>query len=265
MSQHLHTVIKLIEQSQTLNDTERKSALLELKNALLESNAYAREARLEVSLEKVRKKTMTMRNTSDVAETVALMFDEMMALGVKTIRCGIGIMKSDMEMEIWTSNAEAKDKAELIVGVFDMTMHAMFRQARASWENKEKHFMYDLLGDDLIAYYTAVNSMRDYKTKYDLVTVPKHLFHNSFHFNEGTLFVFSLEQLPDEICEICKRFAGVFGQTYRRFLDLQEAEMQKHIVEEKHKETLDSINYARRIQLALLPSEAYLKRTLRKE
>jgi tetratricopeptide (TPR) repeat protein len=39
-------------------------------------------------------------------------------------------------------------------------------------------------------------------------------------------------------------------------------EMQKEIVEEKQKEILDSIRYAKRIQLALLPSEKYIDRHL---
>jgi tetratricopeptide (TPR) repeat protein len=41
-------------------------------------------------------------------------------------------------------------------------------------------------------------------------------------------------------------------------------ELQKTIVEEKQKEILDSIHYARRIQKALLPHEKYLDRTLKR-
>ncbi len=39
-------------------------------------------------------------------------------------------------------------------------------------------------------------------------------------------------------------------------------EQQKHLVEEKQKEILDSIRYARRIQTALLPTEKYIEKTL---
>jgi hypothetical protein len=262
MSGHLESVIKLISQSGKLSADEKRTALSALERAREELHAYELAAGLEASLERVRHKTMKMRNSGDVAETVALMFQEMTALGVKTIRAGIGIMKENMKMEIWTSNAEAKENAELIAGVFDMNSHLMFRQAYQSWENGISHFSYHLKGSDLVDYYTAVNNMKDYKTKYDLNTVPKELFHNSFLFAEGALFVFSFEKLPKEICSVCGRFAGVFGQTYRRYLDLQEAEEQKMKVEEKHKEILDSINYAKRIQSSLLPTETYLKRVL---
>lgn len=42
----------------------------------------------------------------------------------------------------------------------------------------------------------------------------------------------------------------------------KEVELQKHIVEEKNKEITDSINYAKRIQEAILPGESLLKKAL---
>ncbi len=42
----------------------------------------------------------------------------------------------------------------------------------------------------------------------------------------------------------------------------EEVELQKTIIEEKQKEILDSIHYAKRIQTSLLPSEKYLERAL---
>jgi tetratricopeptide (TPR) repeat protein len=42
-------------------------------------------------------------------------------------------------------------------------------------------------------------------------------------------------------------------------------EHQKHLVEEKQKEILDSIRYARRIQHALLPPESYIEKHLKKQ
>jgi tetratricopeptide (TPR) repeat protein len=44
----------------------------------------------------------------------------------------------------------------------------------------------------------------------------------------------------------------------------KEVELHKTIIEEKQKEVLDSIHYAKRIQNALLPTEAYIERNLNK-
>ncbi len=55
---------------------------------------------------------------------------------------------------------------------------------------------------------------------------------------------------------------------YRSFLQKKKANIeiskQKHIIEEKQKEILDSIYYARRIQCSLLPTEKYIDRIIRK-
>ena len=49
---------------------------------------------------------------------------------------------------------------------------------------------------------------------------------------------------------------------YRSYRQKQKANIeiskQKEVIEEKQKEILDSIHYAKRIQTALLPSEKYL-------
>ncbi len=45
---------------------------------------------------------------------------------------------------------------------------------------------------------------------------------------------------------------------------LSEINRQKHLVEEKQQEVLDSIHYAKRIQTALLPPEKYIDKTLKR-
>jgi hypothetical protein len=53
---------------------------------------------------------------------------------------------------------------------------------------------------------------------------------------------------------------------YRSYLQKQKANIeitkQKELIEEKQKEILDSITYARRIQRSLLPSEKYVEKNL---
>ncbi|HWY10334.1 MAG TPA: hypothetical protein VN026_03360, partial [Bacteroidia bacterium] len=57
--------------------------------------------------------------------------------------------------------------------------------------------------------------------------------------------------------------------SYRAFKHKQKAniiiEQQKIIVEEKQKEIIDSIQYAKRIQQSLLPTDKYIERNLKKK
>jgi signal transduction histidine kinase len=195
---------------------------LDLKKA----EEQAKEAKIEAGLERVRSKTMSMHNSQDVGETVALMFEELVKLEVKTNRCGILILSNSMTAEVWTAKSNPNGKATLIIGKLDLTMHPLLQGFHHAWENKESVFTYPLIGDDLISYYQAINNTKLYPTLFDLNALPSKEFHTDFYFTEGSIFSFTDEILTEEAIIIFKRFAGVFGQTYRRYLDLQKAEAQ---------------------------------------
>ena len=195
-------------------------------NDLKQAEAQAREATIEASLERVRSKTMAMHNSQDVGDTVAAMFDEFSKLNVRAYRCGIGIFQDNSQMELWTAKPNAGGKAELINGRMNMMMHPLLQGMYNGWKNKENSFTYELEGDDTINYFNSVNSQPEYPLKYNISSLPSRLTHSDFYFTEGALFIFSLEPLSAEASKILTRFAALFGQTYRRFLDLQKAEAQ---------------------------------------
>ncbi len=117
----------------------------------------AREAQIEAALERVRSKTMAMHNSEDVGGTVAVMFNELIKLGVeKTARCGIAILDEVRMMELWTARLSENEKADLAIGHIDMHIHPMLTAIYDAWKNKESSFSYELAGDDLSAYITAI-------------------------------------------------------------------------------------------------------------
>ena len=193
---------------------------------LKKAEAQAREALIEAALERVRSKTMAMHNSADVGETAAVMVEELRKLGIDTLRCGIGIMHEPGDMEVWTIQTEQEGKSGIIIGTLDMHLHPLLQGAFENWRKKGLRFSYILEGEDLIRYYAAINSHPNYPIRYDLSTLPSLIHHNEFHFPEGVLFAFSLEPLHETQKAIFQRFAGIFGQTYRRYLDLTRAEAQ---------------------------------------
>ncbi len=193
---------------------------------LQKAEAQAREAKIEAALERVRAKTMAMHNSQDVGESVATLFDELVKLDVKTNRCGILIHNDPQFAEVWTAKSNANEKATLIIGKLEISMHPMLVGARASWANKEPFFSYELKDQDMINYYQSINNSKYYPTQFNLETLPAKEIHSNFHFSDGSLFAFTTEALPIESAAIFKRFTSVFGQTYRRYLDLQKAEAQ---------------------------------------
>ncbi len=215
---------------ETIQLLERFASVLDLTYTrfydLQKAETLAREAQIEVSLERVRSKTLAMHNSQDVADTVATMFDEWVKLGIKTFRCGIGIFSENKQMEIWTARPGSDGKVVLVTGQMDMSIHPLLEGAYDGWKNKYDDFSYELKDNDIEKYFKAINSYVQYPVKYDITNMPSKIFHRDFYFAEGTLFVFSLEKLSAETSKILKRFAAVLGQTYRRFLDLQKAEAQ---------------------------------------
>ncbi len=194
---------------------------------LQKAEAQAREATIEASLERVRSKTIAMHNSLDVGDTVAVMFDELVKLGVeKTVRCGIIIIEDGKQMEVWNASTDANEKVVLIIGRLDMTIHPALVGVYNAWEKKLPEVSYEFIGEDLKDYFRAINDAPEYPFQIDLESLPSRSFLSDFFFAEGGIFAFTHESIPSESSQIFKRFAGVFGQTYRRYLDLQKAEAQ---------------------------------------
>ncbi|MCJ7467415.1 MAG: nuclear transport factor 2 family protein, partial [Maribacter sp.] len=194
---------------------------------LQKAEAQAREAQIEAALERVRSKTMAMHNSKDVGGTVVTLFDEVIKLGLdKSIRCGIGILEGTEKMETWSAASSTTGEVDLKMGLLNMTIHPMLVGVRNAWESRETQYSYEFKGKDVTKYYTALNKEPDYPFQVDVSTLPDNVYHNSFFFTEGFLFAFTWSPLTEEATTVLRRFAGVFGQTYRRYLDLLKAEAQ---------------------------------------
>jgi signal transduction histidine kinase len=195
---------------------------------LQKAEAQAREAQIEAALERVRSKTMAMHNSQDVGESVATLFDELVKMGLIGVddRCGIGIMQPHEMMEAWTAGKTQDGKAELTIGHINMTLHALLVSAYGGWVEKKEVNQYILEGEDILSYYDAMRNQSNYKFKRDYFSQESRIVHTDFYFNEGCLYVFSKKEFLANSNPAFLRFVNVFGQTYRRYLDLQKAETQ---------------------------------------
>jgi hypothetical protein len=153
------------------------------------------------------------------------LFDELKLLGLDDLNfCGIGILQENHRMEAWTASEKKGSDSGLVIGNIDMKQHPMLDQVYKSWEAGEGSTHYVLEGQDKIKYFENINNQQGYKAGRDVSELPERTFANAFYFNEGCLYAFTLDDISTEEADIYKRFASVFGQTYRRYLDLQIAE-----------------------------------------
>lgn len=194
---------------------------------LQKAEDQAREAKIEASLERVRSKTMAMHNSQDIADTIITLFDELLKLGVdRDIRCGVNVFDQAMMGEVWTASFDTNGTTTLTKGRINMNIHPLLAGIYQAWQNKQQHAWQELSGNELKEYFRALTASPEYPFRYKISELPKKQVNNAFFFPEGCLFAFTAEQLSEEAARLFKRFAGVFGLTYRRYLDLQKAEAQ---------------------------------------
>ena len=188
-----------------------------------------RELVTEASLDRVRAKAIAMQKSQDMAGAVATIFQELDALDLGMLRCGIGIInKENRTVNVWTATLSDKDVPVQISGDESMDTHPLLRGAFNAWLQQQE-YAYMLKGEDLTNYYKTqrsasfrlpdsqflLNAGDDHRQYYFLAT-----------FRAGGLFAFRETPFPEEAKKVMKRFADVFNLTYQRFLDLQKAEAQ---------------------------------------
>lgn len=193
---------------------------------LQKAEAQAREAQIEAALERVRSKTMAMHSSQDVGNTMIVLFEELVNLGIEADRNGILIMQEHHQAELWTARPNSKSEVELLFWRLDMNLHEMPREVYKSWKNKKLNFEFKLKGKSLKAYYKILNNLPDFPGHFDLNTLPSQQWGHFFNFNEGCIYLFTSDQIPEADANILDRFASVFSQTYRRYKDLEKAEAQ---------------------------------------
>jgi class 3 adenylate cyclase len=196
---------------------------------LQRAEAQAREAKIEASLERVRAKAMAMHSTDDFNDAVVVVFEELDKLDLAIQRCGIGIIDKDSKsVNVYTASVSEHDIVLKVSGNESMDIHPLLQGAYDGWLN-QKDFSYVLREDDLARYYEAVGKS-DFKLPESQTAVAHHKDATQYYFvtpfEAGGLFAFRDSEFTDEAKSVLKRFAGVFNLTYKRFLDLQNAEAQ---------------------------------------
>jgi signal transduction histidine kinase len=190
--------------------------------------AQTREAQIEAALERVRSSAMSMHQSKDIDAAVLTVFEELEKLDLDILRCGIGIIdKEDKVGNIWTTAKIGGKSSIQISGKEPMWIHPLLQGTFDAWL-KQTDFLYELEGDDLVAYYKAVAGTNFTLPKSHSLTSKQSAkqYYYTPTFKTGNLYAFKDGAVPEAAKNIMKRFASVLNLTFSRFLDLQKAEAQ---------------------------------------
>jgi signal transduction histidine kinase len=180
--------------------------------------AQAREAKIETALERVRARTMAMQKSEELAETSLVLFQQFKELGETSEQISIGIFKEDENiMELYSTlyGSQWKEAAKV-----DLDEPVVMKKIHTAWKEQKRSLVIDITGKDLRKYNAYRKKLSNLEYKED-----RWVIHIAF-FSKGVLTFSTTEPHPQETIQLLERFAGVFEQTYTRFLDLKKAEAQ---------------------------------------
>ncbi len=206
---------------------EIEKAYHELKATQAQLEVRNRDLEIEAALERVRGRTMAMQHSNQLREIAATTLEQLQSLGFTFGACSIVIMDAvSGDMIWWISGFEKDYPASYHIPYFE---HPFYLAQLNNWKEGKKYAIMEVSGEDKKSYDKIIFS------KTEFVKIPDELqkimqafekitFSNAY-MQHGALS-WSTEPLGDEHATILQRFAGVFEQSYTRFLDLQKAEAQ---------------------------------------
>ena len=197
-------------------------------NDIAQAEAQAREAQIQLALERVRARTLAMQKSDELAETARVLFQQFSELGENPDQLSIGIVnESEKVLEIWLS-MKGNQMNQMFKASFDEPV--VINKIYTAWKESKKSLIVDIAGNELEKYNNFRNSIDEFK---DYNTVKnsfsseenRRVIYCAF-FPKGLLSVATPEPRPEETLNLLERFSVVFDLTYTRFLDLKKAEAQ---------------------------------------
>jgi len=193
---------------------------------LQKAEARAREAQIEMALEKVRSRTMAMQKSDELPEAANNLFLQVQGLGIPAWSAGYCIWEGDKKKSSWCNMSS---EGEIQKGFSLPTIGEGYNFSNPIKKGETFHVA-ELGGKKLVKHYNFMKTLPgigDVLKEFDEkgIVLPTFQIFHIVYFSHGYLMFITYEPVPND-WEIFKRFGKVFQQTYTRFLDLQNAEAQ---------------------------------------
>jgi signal transduction histidine kinase len=222
MEEQLQQVIDLVNNNTHFSVEEKKVVV----------DAFERQRRaleIDAALDAVRDRTMAMQGSHELAETVSLVFNQLVRLGIRISQmrtCAIVTLKPDEPIgECWITSPQG----DVVPKSFMVSYGegSAYQPIYEAWKKGEQFFVVHLSGEALARHLSRLKQLAKIPTQVYQASPdqPNETFTHALFFSQGYLLIISNESLA-AYHDIFKRFGAVFQQTYTRFLDLKLAEEQ---------------------------------------
>ena len=195
---------------------------------LREAEMAAREARIEVALERVRSRAMAMHDSVELSETIGVMFEQMRDLGFSPVSTFLTLMDEDLEG--MTFRMTGRDGSSTLTDIrWESSSMPQFEGVRDAWKKGDAvlgaHYTGKSL-EDFLEILDPINNQLQGSARLQAADFKNGLYSCSGRHAFGTLGILNAEPVPQDQQDLLVRFAKEFELVYRRFLDLEKAEAQ---------------------------------------
>ena len=161
-----------------------------------------------------------MQKSDELAETSAVLFQQLIQLGIEPNRLYITIIKDDQaNAEFWITDEDGSK----VSSAFETNLNnnPVFRKMLNGWKGKKNSLTIDMKGEELQEYFQYLSSLH-VPFKGGLAQTRRIQYIG--YFNKGFIGMASPVDQPEETIQLLARFAAVFNLTFTRFNDLKIAE-----------------------------------------
>jgi signal transduction histidine kinase len=196
---------------------------------LEQKEQLVREAQIEVSLERVRAKALSLQNSTELFEVAAVLFDQFRSLGFDTHSTLILVWDLTSGTGEWWSSTgrHARTSSRQTPGSLSAQVSKDVARARAA--GADWHVL-ELEGDRVQQYAREIaesTGISEQVIESTWISSDRLVQHRIFH-QRGSIIIGMPSRLPDADLVIAKRFASVFDFAYARFLELKASEARAH-------------------------------------
>ncbi len=196
---------------------------------LKKAEEQAREAEIQLALERIRARSMAMQSSEELREVIQVMYNQVSKLRIANRGCFLMIFdEARGNIQGWLSELAQAEFAK----PFDFTHkdHEVICKWWDFWESDEErlslHFK-DREKFEFDTYLQENTGLRDLpeEVKAAIIKEPRVYFEYT-NMDCGLMEFIDVEPFQEESIPVLKRITRVFEQAYTRFLDLQKAESQ---------------------------------------
>ena len=228
---------------------------------LQKAEAQAREAQIELSLERIRAQVTAMRESSELLDIVVTMRSEFVALGHEAHYFWHMRWLPDKYDKAMTSGDGTRIG---MVMTLPRHIHGDVKLV-ADWEKSdESTLVFAMDVDTAVEYVEKMITLGDFQQVDPQAPTLDDIRHiggltfimaRTTHGEIGFSLPGTVPNPPAEAVATLARFAAVFDLAYRRFEDLREAEEKNKIIQAENDRKTKELEEARELQISLLPKE----------